>query len=305
MELKKITAGVLDVAFLEAGTRDGWPCIMGHGFPYDVLAYEHVAPLLVDAGAWVVIPYLRGYGPTRFISDETPRSGEQAALGLDLLALMDALKISRAVVGGYDWGGRAACVVSALWPERVVALVSGNSYNIQNISMSMEPIPALQEAALWYQYYFQSERGRRGLKKDRQDIALLLWKMWSPAWDFDETAFKATARAFDNPDFVDVVIHSYRHRYGLVSSDPMLIDMEAKLANQPPICVPTITIDGDSDGVNTGTAHHSHHFQGPHEHRIFSLAGHNLPQERPADWAQAVLDARKMGEGITQAMGAV
>ena len=294
MELKNITAGVLDVAFLEAGSRHGWPCIMGHGFPYDVLAYEYVAPFLVDAGAWVVIPYLRGYGPTRFISDETPRSGEQAALGFDLLALMDALEITQAVVVGYDWGGRAACVVSALWPERVVALVSGNSYNIQNIAMSMDPIPAAQEAALWYQYYFQSERGRRGLKKNRRGIALQLWKMWSPSWNFDETTFKATASAFDNPDFVDVVIHSYRHRFGLVSSDPMLIDTEAKLVQQPPIYVPTITVDGDADGVNTGTVHHSKHFLGPHEHRIFSQAGHNLPQERPVDWAQAVLDARAM-----------
>ncbi len=294
MELKKITAGVLDVAFLEAGPRDGWPCIMGHGFPYDVLAYEHVTPFLVDAGARVVIPYLRGYGPTRFISDETPRSGEQAALGLDLLTLMDALEISKAVVGGYDWGGRAACVVSALWPERVVALVSGNSYNIQNIAMAMEPISAAQEAGLWYQYYFQTERGRRGLKKDRRDIALQLWKMWSPAWNFDEITFKATVPTFDNPDFVDVVIHSYRHRFGLVESDPMLIDIEEKLSQQPPIYVPTITVDGAGDGVNTGTVHHSKHFQGPHEHRMFLQAGHNLPQECPEEWAQAVLDARTM-----------
>jgi pimeloyl-ACP methyl ester carboxylesterase len=173
-------------------------------------------------------------------------------------------------------------------------LVSGNSYNIQNIDKSMEPIPAAQEAALWYQYYFQSERGRRGLTIGRQDIALQLWKMWSPAWDFDEATFNATASAFDNPDFVDIVIHSYRHRYGLVASDPMHIDMEAKLAYQPPICVPAITIDGDMDGVNIGTAHHSQRFNGPHEHRIFSQAGHNLPQERPVDWAQAVLDARAM-----------
>ena len=294
MEFKKIRAGVLNVAFWEAGPRYGWPCIMGHGFPYDVLAYEQVTPLLVNEGARVIIPYLRGYGPTRFISDITPRSGEQAALGSDLLALMDALEINQAVVGGYDWGGRAACVVSALWPERVTALVSGNSYNIQNISKSTEPIPAVQEAALWYQYYFQSERGRRGLTRGRRDIALQLWKMWSPAWNFDDATFNATASAFDNPDFVDVVIHSYRHRYGLATGDPMLIDMEAKLAHQPSISVPAVTIDGDVDGVNIGTAHHLNRFNGPHEHRIFSQAGHNLPQERPVDWAQAVLDARAM-----------
>jgi pimeloyl-ACP methyl ester carboxylesterase len=294
MELKKIIAGVLNVAFMEVGPRYGWPCIMGHGFPYDVLAYKHVAPLLAGEGARVIIPYLRGYGPTRFISEVTPRSGEQAALGVDLLALMDALEINQAVVGGYDWGGRAACVVSALWPERVIALVSGNSYNIQNIATSMKPIPAAQEAALWYQYYFQSERGRRGLTEGRRDIALQLWKMWSPAWGFDEATFNSTAPTFENPDFVDVVIHSYRHRYGLVASDPMLIDIEKRLAHQPPICVPTITIDGDMDGVNVGTAHHLQYFDGPHEHRIFSGAGHNLPQERPEDWAQAVLDARAM-----------
>jgi pimeloyl-ACP methyl ester carboxylesterase len=294
MQLKKIIAGVLDVAFLEMGPSDGWPCIMGHGFPYDALAYEHVAPLLADAGARVIVPYLRGYGPTRFLSDDTPRSGEQAALGTDLLALMDALEISQAVVGGYDWGGRAACVVSALWPERVVALVSGNSYNIQNIATAMEPIKASEEASLWYQYYFHSERGRQGLTKNRRDVASELWKMWSPTWDFDEATFIATAPTFDNPDFVDVVIHSYRHRYGLVAGDPALSHVEALLAQQPTICVPTLTIDGDEDGVNLGTRHHGRRFEGLHEHRIFSQAGHNLPQERPTNWAQAVLDARTM-----------
>jgi pimeloyl-ACP methyl ester carboxylesterase len=294
MQLKKIKAGVLDVAFLEMGPSDGWPCIMGHGFPYDALAYEHVAPHLADAGARVIIPYLRGYGPTRFLSNKTSRSGEQSALGTDLLALMDALEISQAVVGGYDWGGRAACVVSALWPERVVALVSGNSYNIQNIATAMEPINASEEASLWYQYYFHSERGRQGLIKNRRDIALELWKMWSPNWNFDKATFKATAHAFDNPDFVDVVIHSYRHRYGLVAGDPALRHVEVLLAQQPAICVPSLTIDGDADGVNIGTRHHGHRFAGPHEHRIFLQAGHNLPQERPANWAQAVLDARAM-----------
>ena len=294
MEEKTITAGVLQVAYREYGPADGWPCIMGHGFPYDAHAYAEAAPMLAEAGVRVIVPFLRGYGPTAFLSPDTPRSGEQAALAADLLALMDALKIGRAVVGGYDWGGRAACIVSALWPERAVALVSGNSYNVHDIARSWEPASAEQEAANWYQYYFHSERGRRGLAKNRGDIARLLWRMWSPRWAFDEAAFERTAAAFDNPDFVEVVIHSYRHRYGLVPGDPAFAHIETRLTAQPPIGVPTIAIDGDADGVNPGTAHHAKKFTGPHEHRIFAGAGHNLPQERPKEWAQAVLDARRM-----------
>ncbi len=294
MKVKSITAGRLEVAYLEDGPAGGWPCIMGHGFPYDVHAYSEAAPILAEAGARVIVPYVRGYGPTRFLSSETPRSGEQAAFGADLLALMDALEIERAVVGGYDWGGRAACIVSALWPERVVALVSGNSYNIFDTARSWEPAPAAEEAALWYQYYFHSERGRRGLTKDRRGIARQLWRMWSPTWGFDDATFERTAEAFDNPDFVDVVIHSYRHRYGLVPGDPAVAHIETRLTAQPPITVPAITIDGDADGVDPGTAHHAAKFAGPHEHRIFRQTGHNLPQERPKDWAQAVLDARAM-----------
>jgi pimeloyl-ACP methyl ester carboxylesterase len=292
--VKTIGAGVLSTAYLEYGDASGWPCILGHGFPYDVHAYSEGAPILAEAGAHVIIPYLRGYEPTRFLKAETPRSGEQAALGADLLALMDALKIERAVLGGYDWGGRAACVVAALWPERAVALVSGNSYNIQNIAHAMDPASPSEEAALWYQYYFHNERGRRGLEKDRRGVARLLWRMWSPTWPFDDATFERTATAFDNPDFVDVVIHSYRHRYGLAPGDPAYASIEAALAAQPPIVVPSITIDGDADGVNPGTAHHAAKFVGAHEHRIFRGAGHNLPQERPEEWARAVIDARRM-----------
>lgn len=289
-----VTAGVLEIAYLEYGPAEGWPCIMNHGFPYDVHAYSEVAPLLAEAGARVIVPYLRGYGPTRFLSAETPRSGEQAALGADLLALMDALQIERAVVGGYDWGGRAACIVAALWPERVEALVSGNSYNIQDIAKSNEPASAAAEAAYWYQYYFHSERGQRGLTQNRRDITRLLWKMWSPLWNFDEATFEQSAVAFDNPDFVDVVIHSYRHRYGLVPGDPAVADIEARLALQPKILVPTITIDGDTDGVNSSTSHHSGNFAGAHEYRLFKQTGHNMPQESPVEWARAVLDAWKI-----------
>jgi pimeloyl-ACP methyl ester carboxylesterase len=292
MDLKTITAGVLEVAYLDYGLADGWPCVMGHGFPYDVHAYADAAPMLAEAGARVIVPWLRGYGPTRFLSPDTPRSGEQAALGADMLALMDALGIGRAVVGGYDWGGRAACVVSALWPGRVVALVTGNSYNIQNIARSWEPAPAAEEAAYWYQYYFHSERGRRGLERDRRGIARQLWRMWSPTWAFDEATFERSASSFDNPDFVAVVIHSYRHRFGLVPGDPGVAHIETPLTAQPPIAVPAVTIDGDADGVNPGTAHHASRFTGPHRHRVFPGAGHNLPQERPRDWVQAVLEAR-------------
>jgi pimeloyl-ACP methyl ester carboxylesterase len=294
MMAKTVKAGVLEVAYLEYGPPEGWPCILGHGFPYDAHAYAEAAPLLAAEGARVIVPWLRGYGATRFLSAETPRSGEQAALGSDMLALMDALGIQRAVVGGYDWGGRAACIVAALWPDRVVALVSGNSYNIQNIARSWEPAPPAEEAAYWYQYYFHSERGRRGLEKDRRGIARQLWRMWSPEWDFDEATFERSAAAFDNPDFVEVVIHSYRHRFGLVPGDPGVAHIETRLTAQPPITVPAITIDGDTDGVSPGTAHHAKRFTGPHEHRGFRGAGHNLPQERPVDWAQAVLDARAM-----------
>ncbi|NKB60311.1 MAG: alpha/beta fold hydrolase [Alphaproteobacteria bacterium] len=295
MNIQTVTAGVLEIAYVEYGPADGWPCIMVHGFPYDVHAYAECAPTLADAGGRVIVPYMRGYGPTRFLSNDTPRSGEQAAFGADFIALMDALGIEKAIVGGYDWGGRAACVATALWPERVTALVSGNSYNIQNIARSLEPAPAAKEAAYWYQYYFHSERGRRGLTKDRRDVTRTLWRMWSPTWEFDDATFEQTAEAFDNPDFVDVVIHSYRHRYGLVPGDPAVAHIETRLTAQPPITVPTITIDGNADGVGGDTAHHAKRFIGPHEHRIFEEAGHNLPQERPEAWAQAVLDARQMG----------
>jgi pimeloyl-ACP methyl ester carboxylesterase len=295
--MKTIDAGVLNVAYDEYGPADGWPCILGHGFPYDVHAYSDTAPILAEAGGRIIVPYLRGFGPTRFLSAETPRSGEQAALGADLLALMDALRIDHATLGGYDWGGRAACIVAALKPRRVVALVSGNSYNIQDIAHAMEPAPPAEEAAFWYQYYFHSERGRRGLTKDRHGIARLLWRQWSPTWAFDDATFERTASTFDNPDFVEVVIHSYRHRYGLVAGDPAYAEIEAALAAQPPIAVPAITIDGNADGVNPGTSHHARKFTAAHKHRIFKGAGHNLPQERPADWARALIDARAMAPG--------
>ena len=289
---KSIDAGELNVAFEEHGPPDGWPVLLMHGFPYDVHAYDAVAPLLASAGARVIVPWLRGYGPTRFLSPETPRSGEQAALGKDLLDLLDALRIRSALLAGYDWGGRAACIVSALWPERVRGLVSQNSYNIQDIARSGEPQAPENEMRLWYQYYFHSERGRRGLAQDRRAVCRLLWRLWSPEWPFTDTAFERTAGSFDNPDFVEVVIHSYRHRFGLVAGDPLLAPIERQLAAQPPITVPAITLDGDADGVLAlgGTAKHAAHFTGPYEHRILRGGGHNLPQEKPEAFAAAILD---------------
>ncbi len=294
MQLKSVEAGVLEVAYLEFGDPSGWPCVMCHGFPYDVHTYSEVAPRLAEQGARVIVPWMRGYGATRFLSDQTMRSGEQAAFGADLLALLDALKIERAVVGGYDWGGRAACVVSALWPERVVALVSGNAYNIQNIARSGEPAPAAEEASYWYQYYFHSERGRRGLQQNRNDIARELWRMWSPKWSFSEAEFERSAKAFENEDYVEVVVHSYRHRFGLVPGDPAVAHIETQLTAQPDITVPTVAIDGDCDGVHSGSGGDREKFAGPYDFRVFTDAGHNLPQERPELWTQAVLDAYQM-----------
>jgi pimeloyl-ACP methyl ester carboxylesterase len=207
-----VKAGVLDVAYEEAGRAQGTPVVLLHGFPYDVHAYDEVAPLLAARGCRVIVPYLRGYGPTRFLSPGTPRSGQQAALGHDLQALLDALSIPSAVLGGYDWGGRAACVVAALWPERARGLVSCGGYNIQDIAASATPRPPDEEHRYWYQYYFHGERGRAGLTKYRRELCKLLWQLWSPSWKFDDATFERTAASFDNPDFVDVVIQSYRHR---------------------------------------------------------------------------------------------
>lgn len=297
--LRQIKAGVLDVALYEAGPVDGPPVFLMHGFPYDIHAYTEVAPLLAEQGCRVYVPCLRGYGATRFLSDATPRSGEQAALGADLLALMDALAVPRAVLAGYDWGGRAACVVAALWPERCAGLVSLNSYNIQNIAAAMVPDSPENERSLWYQYYFHSERGRAGLAADRRGIGGLLWKLWSPTWNFDPATFERSAAAFDNPDFVEVVIHSYRHRFGLVASDPALTDIERRLAAQPTISVPSITFDGADDGVRppAPAAQHARHFTGPRSHRIVPGVGHNLPQEVPEVFAAGVLELVQQGFG--------
>ncbi len=289
--LKHIDAGTLCVAYEEQGAAEGTPVFLLHGFPYDVRAYDAVAPRLAAAGCRVITPYLRGYGPTAFISPHTPRSGQQAVLAHDLLALMDALAIPRALLAGYDWGGRAACIVAALWPERAIGLVTGNGYNVHDIARAGEPLLPEDEYRLWYQYYFHGERGRAGLERNRHALCKLLWRLWSPNWAFDDATYERTAASFDNPDFVDVVIHSYRHRYGLVPGDPSVADTERRLAAQPRIAVPTIALDGDGDGVVRlgGAAMHAPYFTDVYERRVIPRVGHNLPQEAPGEFAEAVL----------------
>lgn len=287
-----VHAGVLDLVFHDSGPAGGTPVVLMHGFPYDVHAYAEVAPLLAAQGCRVIVPYLRGYGPTRFLDAATPRSGEQAALGADLLALLDALALPKALLAGYDWGGRACCVVAALWPERCIGLVSGNGYNIQDIAASGKPATPEAEWRYWYQYYFHGERGRAGLTQHRDALCRLLWQLWSPTWGFDDATYARSAAAFDNPDFVEVVLHSYRHRYGLVPGDPQFAPIEAQLAQQPTIGVPAITLDGADDGVHPPGDGHGQRFVARHEHRVLPQAGHNLPQEQPQAFADAVLALR-------------
>ena len=289
--LRRIEAGVLNVAYEESGAPGGRPVLLLHGFPYDVHAYDEVAALLASAGCRVIAPYLRGYGPTRFLSPRTPRSGQQAVLAHDLLSLMDALQIRSGVLAGYDWGGRAACIVAALWPDRVTGLVSGEGYNIQDIPRSTQPLDPDRESRLWYQYYFHSERGRAGLEKHRYELCRLLWRLWSPNWHFDEGTYERTAASFDNPDFVAVVIHSYRHRFMLAAGDEAVEATERSLTEQPSITVPTVVLHGKDDGVTpvaTSEAD-SRFFRAAYERRVIPLAGHNLPQEAPREFSAAVL----------------
>lgn len=290
--LRRVRAGVLDIAFHESGPEGGPPAVLLHGFPYDVHAYAEVVPILADAGCRVVVPYLRGFGPTQFVDAATPRSGEQAALAADLRALLDALAIPKAVMAGYDWGGTAACVAAALWPERCTGLVSFNSYKVQAIAHADEPAPPENEFRYWYQWYFHTERGRAGLTQNRRDLCRLLWRLWSPTWAFDDATWERTAPAFDNPDFVDIVIHSYRHRYGKAAGDPAYADLQAALDQMPEIRVPSITFDGAEDGVMSpaGTADQGHHFTGSRTHLSLPGVGHNMPQEAPRVFADAVLE---------------
>jgi pimeloyl-ACP methyl ester carboxylesterase len=288
--IQHVRTPVLDIAYEVHGPDGGAPVIQLHGFPYDPRCYDDTIAPLTQAGCRVYVPYLRGYGPTRFLLASTPRSGEQAALGKDLLDFMDALKIERAVLAGYDWGGRAACIVAALWPQRAIGLVTGGGYNIQDIAASVKPASAEQEHRYWYQYYFHTERGRAGLEGNRYEVCKLLWKLWSPNWKFDEATYARSAASFDNPDFVSVVIQSYRHRYAYAEGDPALVDIEAQLARQPKITVPAICLHGEGDGVAPpqSSAGHSEIFSGHYERRTIPIVGHNLPQEASRDWVGAV-----------------
>lgn len=290
--MPSVRTPTLEIAYEAHGPADGPPVILLHGFPYDPRCFDEVAPPLAADGNRVLVPYLRGYGPTRFLSADTPRSGEQAALGHDLLQFMDALGVGRAMLMGYDWGGRAACIVAALWPERARGLVSCTGYNIQDIAGSAKPAAAAQEHRLWYQYYFHTARGVAGLTGNRRDVCRLLWKLWSPHWQFDEATFEASAASFDNPDFVPVVIQSYRHRYGYAAGDPALVGIEAKLQAQPTIGVPTINLHGEGDGVGpvSRTDRSAGKFTGPYERRLIPRIGHNVPQEAPRETIAAIRD---------------
>jgi pimeloyl-ACP methyl ester carboxylesterase len=290
--LTHVRTSVLDIACEQSGPAGSLPVVLLHGYPYDARAFDEVVAIVNSAGFRTIVPYLRGYGATSFLSPETPRSGEQAALGQDLLELLDALQIRQAVLAGFDWGGRAACVVSALWPERVRGLVTCTGYQIQDIANSDKPADPEQERRFWYQYYFHTERGRSGLAQRRGELGRLLWKLWSPTWAFDDATYGRTAASFDNADFVDVVIHSYRHRMGNAASDPRYAPVEARLATLPGINVPTIVIHGAVDGVNPpqNSEAHQKYFTGHYQRRLFENVGHNPPQEAPRAFAEAVLD---------------
>jgi pimeloyl-ACP methyl ester carboxylesterase len=288
-KIRRVRTAILEIAYEETGPTSGIPVILMHGFPDDPRTWDGAVAPLAKAGNRVIVPYLRGYGSTRFLDARTLRSGQQAAIGHDLLAFIDALGIKDAALVGYDWGGRAACIVSALWPERVRCLVSIGGYNIQNIARAGAPASPDQEYRFWYQWYFHTERGRAGLAANRGPLCRLLWELWSPNWRFDDATFAQTAAAFDNPDFVDIVIHSYRHRFGAAAGDPDLEAIERRLAAQPLITVPTIVLHGAADGVDpaAGSERHARFFSGPYQRRIVPIAGHFLPREAP----EAVVDA--------------
>ncbi len=289
--LKQINAGVLNIGYAEAGPADGPVVILLHGWPYDIHSYVDVAPLLATAGYRVIVPYLRGYGTTRFLSSETFRNAQQSVVALDIIALMDALKIEKAILGGYDWGARTVDIIAALWPERCKALVSVSGYLITNLKVWREqPLPPNVEWGWWYQYYFTTERGQIGYDANRHDFARLIWKNVSPKWNFDDATFDRTAAAFENPDHVSIVIHNYRWRLSLAKGDPHYDDLEKRLAQSPVITVPTITIASDFDGAAADGTSYAKQFSGKYSHRIFNGIGHNVPQEAPQAFAQAVID---------------
>jgi pimeloyl-ACP methyl ester carboxylesterase len=290
--LRQVDAGLLNVGYVDTGPADGPAAVLLHGWPYDIHSYAEVAPLLAAAGYRVVIPYLRGYGTTRFLSDATIRNGEQAALGFDVIALLDALEIERATVGGFDWGARTANIVAALWPQRCTGLVSVSGYLIGSQAAGKLPLPPAAELQWWYQYYFATERGRAGYDAHRREFAKLIWRTASPKWDFDDATFDRSAASFDNPDHVEIVIHNYRWRLGLADGEPEYAELEERLARGPVIGVPTVTLEGDANGApHPDPGSYAGKFSGPYAHRtIEGGIGHNLPQEAPEAFAKAILE---------------
>jgi pimeloyl-ACP methyl ester carboxylesterase len=290
MDIQQTHAGDLDVGHLDTGPDDGPVVLLLHGWPYDIHAFDEVTPVLTAQGCRVVVPYLRGYGTTRFLSDATPRNGEQAVFAVDALALLDALGIARATVAGFDWGSRTAAIMAALRPERCTALVAVSGYLIGSVAANQQPLPPTAELGWWYQYYFATERGRLGYARHTHDFAKLIWRIASPRWDFDDATFDRTAASFDNPDHVDIVIHNYRWRLGLAAGEERLLDVEQELAARPVIEVPAITIASDFDGPNADGSAYADRFTGSYEHRVLEGVGHNVPQEAPKVFAEAVIE---------------
>lgn len=290
--IKQINAGVLDTGFYEAGPADGRVVILLHGWPYDIHSFAEVAPLLAAKGYRVIVPHLRGYGTTRFLSSDTPRNGQPAALATDIIALMDALKIQKAIVAGYDWGARTANILAVLWPERVKATVSVSGYLIGSREANKKPLPPKAELLWWYQFYFATERGRLGYEQNTHDFAKLIWQLASPKWNFDDATYDRSAKALENPDHVAISIHNYRWRLGLAEGEAKYDDLENKLAQLPDIAVPTITIEGDANGApHPAPESYAKKFTGKYEHRLLTGGiGHNPPQEIPQAFAQAVID---------------
>jgi len=288
--IKQIDAGLLNVGYAEAGPAGGPPVVLLHGWPYDIHSYVDVAPLLAEKGYRVIVPYLRGYGTTRFLSSKTFRNAEQAAVALDIIALMDALKIERAIVAGFDWGARTADIMAALWPERCKAIVAVSGYLITNLEANLKPLPPQAELGWWYQYYFATERGRLGYEENRREFNKLIWKSASPKWDFDDATYGRTAAAFENPDHVAIVVHNYRWRLSLANGEPRYGELEEKLFDTPAIAVPAITIASDFDGAAADGKSYARLFSGKYSHRVFNGIGHNVPQEAPEAFAKAVVD---------------
>jgi pimeloyl-ACP methyl ester carboxylesterase len=290
--LEHIDAGLLNVGYVDVGPNNGQPAVLLQGWPYDIHSYADVAPMLAAAGYRVIVPYLRGYGPTRFLTNDTIRNGQQSVLAVDIVALMDALRIESAIIAGFDWGARTANVIAALWPDRCKAMVSVSGYLIGNPEANKAPLPPRAELAWWYQYYFATERGRTGYDRYRRDFAKLVWQTASPKWTFDDATFNRSAASFDNPDHVDIVIHNYRWRLGLAQGEPQYDHLEQRLADGPVITIPTITLEGDANGApHPEPAAYATKFTGKYTHRtVTGGVGHNLPQEAPQPFAEAIIE---------------